>query len=192
MNPVLMSFTGEDQNMGAFLPDLKKFAKKAANRTPQALLFKKMRSLAQKRRTDKRPVVQKNLFTQRTIPVVSGKPSYYFGGGEDDLYMGAFLPGLMKVVRKIGKVTSPITTAIAKKIMPSSVVDALAKVDPSSKKLTSSAVIQAAQDSMKKPAAAPSVSPQVQAAIKTATDPKIIAIALGGVVALALLSKKRR
>jgi len=48
--------------------------------------------------------------------------------GDDEL--GKFLPGLMKVVKKVGTVTRGITTAIAKTVLPSSMVDALAKIDP--------------------------------------------------------------
>ncbi|MGB7569575.1 MAG: hypothetical protein WBM07_17055 [Chitinivibrionales bacterium] len=45
--------------------------------------------------------------------------------------MGKFLPGLMKVVKNVGKITSPFTTALAKTFLPSGVVNALAKADPS-------------------------------------------------------------
>lgn len=50
-------------------------------------------------------------------------------------FMGAFLPGLKKVVKKIGKFTSPITTKIAKMAarvvgIPPSAIDSLARIDP--------------------------------------------------------------
>jgi len=51
--------------------------------------------------------------------------SYY---GDDSL--GAFLPGLTKFVKKIGKITSPITTGIAKSFLPASLVNAAATIDP--------------------------------------------------------------
>lgn len=48
----------------------------------------------------------------------------------DDEMMGKFLPGLMNALRSVGKVTSKITGAIAKAVLPDSLVDALAKIDP--------------------------------------------------------------
>jgi hypothetical protein len=49
-------------------------------------------------------------------------------------YLGAFLPGLKKFVKKVGKVTSKITTAAAKFVgVPQSAINALAKVDPTKK-----------------------------------------------------------
>lgn len=47
----------------------------------------------------------------------------------DDERIGAFLPGL----KKIGKATSKVTGGIAKAFLPSSLVDAAAKLDPTKK-----------------------------------------------------------
>jgi hypothetical protein len=56
----------------------------------------------------------------------------------EDSRLGAFLPGLGKFVKKVGKVTSPYTTAIAKSLLtaanlPPSLVDAAAGFDPTKK-----------------------------------------------------------
>ena len=55
--------------------------------------------------------------------------TYY---GDDSL--GAFLPGLGKFIKKVGKVTSPITTGIAKAFLPASLVNAAATLDPTARK----------------------------------------------------------
>jgi hypothetical protein len=55
-----------------------------------------------------------------------------------DPEIGAFLPGLKKAIKKIGKTTSKVTGSIAKTAaasvgIPSSAIDALSKIDPTKK-----------------------------------------------------------
>jgi hypothetical protein len=125
----------------------------------------------------------------------------------NDVLMGAakkkgkFLPGLSKVVKKIGKVTSPITTAAAKAFLPASLVNAAAKLDPTKKGLITPKAIAAVQSltasSQAEKAAelekmlAPGAM-EKDALMKTLTNPKVLAIIGGGAVLLFILSKKKR
>lgn len=101
--------------------------------------------------------------------------------------MGAFLPGLKKVIKKIGKVTSPITTGIAKTFLPSSFVDAAARLDPTKAR---------AFDNAKK-AASELLQPQVpsvqkeNAKSKLSFNPAVIGIGVAAIAALVLLKKRR-
>jgi alkanesulfonate monooxygenase SsuD/methylene tetrahydromethanopterin reductase-like flavin-dependent oxidoreductase (luciferase family) len=66
--------------------------------------------------------------------------------GEDVEYLGAFLPGLKKFFKKVGKVTSKITTAAARFVgVPKSALDALAKIDPTKRGSMIDKAIAAAQ-----------------------------------------------
>lgn len=125
----------------------------------------------------------------------------------NDVLMGAakkkgkFLPGAAKVIKKIGKVTSPITTAAAKAFLPASLVSAAAKLDPTKKGLITPKAVAAVQSltasSQAEKAAelekmlAPGAM-EKDALMKTLTNPKVLAIIGAGAVVLFVLSKKRR
>jgi hypothetical protein len=113
---------------------------------------------------------------------------------------GKFLPGLTKVVKKIGKVTSPITTAAARAFLPASVVNAAAKLDPTKRGLITPKAVAAVQTlttaaQVEKTEAfdkAEAKGPEGEALIKTLTNPKVLAVIAGGAVILFVMSKKRR
>ncbi len=113
-------------------------------------------------------------------------------GDDDGLSMGKgkFLPGLMKPIKKIGKVTSRITTGIAKAAagligIPPSAIDALAKVDPTAHAALVSTLAQKG-----------TVEQLKQTAQKTTgkIKPLYIGIAAGGaaLVLLFFVTKKKR
>jgi hypothetical protein len=112
---------------------------------------------------------------------------------------GAFLPGLTKVFKKIGKVTAPITTKLAKTFLPASVVDAAAKLDPTKKgAITPKAVaaVQTLVTAKEKGAAVPAVIPsptqvKIEALTKTLLNPMVLGIAGAGVLVIILLRKRR-
>jgi hypothetical protein len=98
-----------------------------------------------------------------------------YGDGDDR--MGAFLPGLTKAIKKVGKVTSGITTGLARTVgVPQSALNALAHVDPTKGKPSATAAVAA----LKK------VEPVKKEAVKIDAK-KIAIIAGGGVGALILL-----
>lgn len=98
-----------------------------------------------------------------------------------DYEIGAFLPGLKKVAKKVGKVTAPITTGIAKTFIPAPVVSAIAKIDPTKKAPSTKAAVAELQ----KPAPK-AVVPVPAKAMKI--DVKKVAIIGGaGIGALVLL-----
>jgi len=118
--------------------------------------------------------------------------SYYY-------YNGAFLPGLKKLVKKVGSFTRPITTSIAQTFLPASLVNAAAKLDPTRKGgAEGAAATQAIAKMIEQNTVNPQNAPvKTDAEIKrdalmaTLTDPKVLGIAGAGVIALILLSKKR-
>jgi len=117
-------------------------------------------------------------------------------GGEAEV-LGAFLPGLMKVVKKIGKFTSPITTKIAKTFLPASIVNAAAHLDPTKKGNITPAAIAAVKELVQSKAAeAPAVPTatqiQTQALTKTLTSPLVLGIAGAGILVLILMRKRGR
>jgi hypothetical protein len=68
----------------------------------------------------------------RMVRKIHGDHLPYIEGYDERI--GAFLPGLMKVVKKVGKVTSGVTTGIARTVgVPQSALNALAHLDPTKK-----------------------------------------------------------
>lgn len=139
--------------------------------------------------------------TGRNLGLTPGAQYYYYYGEDGNVYMGAFLPGLTKFFKKAGKaigsVVRPITTSIAKTILPSGVVDAIAKLDPTRKGNTMQAAAQAAStliSSAIKPQQVVKTEAQIQqeAAIKTALNPMMIAIVGAGALALLVISRRKR
>jgi len=110
-----------DGRMGSFLPGLRRGVKKVWAKTPGGAAY----NFALKK--------SENLRRRHGLGDDSrvGFEDDIIAGDEDRL--GAFLPGLTKVAKKIGKVTSPYTTAIAKSFLPSALVDAAAGFDPTKK-----------------------------------------------------------
>jgi hypothetical protein len=194
VQPVLMSFFG-DNEIGSFLPGLKKAARKAVRFTPQYQAIRLARKGFKALRGDEFGIQQY---------------SPYYGQQIYDPYMGAFLPGLTKALKKaggavkktvkaVGRVTSPITTKIAKSFLPGSIVDAASAFDPTGKGSTAVARLTAAANVVTAAAAkeqAAAIMPtdtamKFNAAGKTLTDPRFLAVAAAGVAALILISKKR-
>lgn len=116
--------------------------------------------------------------------------------------MGKFLPGLTKVIKKIGKITSPITTKLAKTFLPSSIVDAAAKLDPTGKgNVVPQAVAAVKTLVAAKQEEAPSLLPaqttpgalQKTAIMNTLKNPLVIGVvAVGAGIVLLMVMKKRR
>lgn len=140
----LLALYGEDdERLGRFLPGLKKFAKKAARFTPQYWAAKGIKAGAKKAKKAVKLTPQywaargvKKLLHGEEGAIEEILGAYADGrlSGEDMEYLGAFLPGLKKFVKKVGKVTSKITTAAARFVgVPQSAINALAKVDPTKK-----------------------------------------------------------
>ena len=98
---------------------------------------------------------------------------------------GRFLPGLGKFFRKVGKVTSPITGAIAKRFLPSSVVDAMAKADPTRRGSSPQAAATAVQQAL-----LPDQPGDTMGKVKDFVKKNPLVIAAGGGVLLLLLIKK--
>lgn len=104
--------------------------------------------------------------------------------------LGAFLPGLKKGLRKVGRVTSGLTTGIARTIgIPQSVIDAASKLDPTRKGTTARGAVAAITPQPQKP-----VQRTSKAAFKL--DAKNIAIVAGAgaaglIVLKVLLSSKK-
>lgn len=120
----LLALYGENETLGAFLPGLKKLGKKALHLTPQ---YQAMRAATHFKRKKRLHGEDDRLGFCHG----DGEEVFYITGEDDRL--GAFLPGLKKVVKKVGKVTSGFTTGIAKTFLPSGVVNAVAKLDPTTK-----------------------------------------------------------
>ena len=121
----------------------------------------------------------------------------------DDVLMGKgkFLPGLSKAMKKIGKITSPITTAAAKAFLPASLVNAAAKLDPTKRGLVTPKAIAAVQSLTASAQAEKAAeletalkpgSIEKDALMKTLTNPKVLAIVAGGAVVLFVMSKRKR
>jgi hypothetical protein len=114
--------------------------------------------------------------------------------------MGATI--FSKIVKKIGKVTSPITTAIAKKFLPASVVNAAAKLDPTKKGLVTPNAVAAVKELVKaKEAETPAITAlaptasaiQKNAIMNTLKNPLVIgALVVGGGIIVLMLTKKKR
>jgi hypothetical protein len=140
----------------------------------------------------------------KMFAVKSAKKRRRFFGAEptwEDVAVmsGAFLPGLTKVFKKIGKFTAPITTKLAKTFLPSSIVDAAAKLDPTKKGAITPKAVAAVQELVKAkeagvavPANIPSASKvKIEALMKTLTNPLVLGIAGAGVLVIILLRKRR-
>lgn len=109
--------------------------------------------------------------------------------------LGAFLPGLTKIIKKIGKFTSPITTKIGKLAaglvgIPASAIDSLAKADPTAH----AALIQ--QLAAKIPAGQTAAAVTTPGGKKTGgISPLYIGLAAGGaaiIILTIILTKKKR
>ena len=108
----LLALYGEDgRELGSWFSKAKKAAKKAVKYTPQGAIYN-----AVKRGKKRRLHGEDYRVGYSRID----------GDGEE---LGAFLPGL----KKIGKFTHKITGGIAKAIIPASLVDAAAALDPTKK-----------------------------------------------------------
>lgn len=101
----LLAIYGEDESLGF---DLRRGFKKALRYSPGAVAYR---------------MVKKGAHAARRRRLHGDEPEL----------LGAFLPGLMKPLKKVGKYTSGITTGIAKTFVPSGVVDLVAKFDPTKK-----------------------------------------------------------
>lgn len=113
----LMALYGDNDRLGAFLPGLRKGLRRAAKYTPHAAIARGVKKAGKK------------WFRFRGD---DGRDYRIYG---DEETLGAFLPGLKKFVKKVGKVTSGITTGVAKAVgVPQSAIDALAKIDPTKSK----------------------------------------------------------
>ena len=159
----------------------KGFFKKAFKYTPHMMLYKAARSGIKSR--------------GRKVSLFGSDPTW------NDIIMGLellgkkkgkFLPGLTKAVKTVGKFTSPITTAAAKTFLPSSVVNAAAKLDPTRKTVTPKDVAKAVDIAVKQdnPVILTDTDAKKDALIKTLTDPKVLGIAAGGIVLLILISQR--
>jgi hypothetical protein len=137
----LLALYGEDdERLGRFLPGLKKFAKKAARFTPQYWAAKGIKAGVKVAKKGAKYTPHywaargvKKLFSGEEGAIEEVLGAYTSGqlSGEDMEYLGAFLPGLKKFAKKVGKVTSKITTAAARFVgVPQSAINALAKIDP--------------------------------------------------------------
>ena len=110
----LLALYGEEEEIGAFMPGLKRAAKKAGKFTPHYLLYRGGRA------------------------AVKGVRRRLHGDFDDRL--GAFLPGL----RKVGKVTSGFTSGVAQAIgVPKSTLAVLSKFDPTKKKASLKRAVKA-------------------------------------------------
>lgn len=103
-----------------------------------------------------------------------------------------FLPGVSKAARTVGKFTSPITTAIAKGILPKSLVDAASRFDPTKGKVTPSAVSQAVSTAI--PETALPSEPVAKFDLKEfyAKNKLLILAGGGGIALLLVLSTLKR
>jgi len=184
---------GEDEDIlgASFLSRLKRGVKKASRFTPQGMAYAAAKNAASRLKTKK----VKRLFGADDFVYVEGEDVVYVYGedAEDVEVLGKFLPGLMKAVKKVGKVTSKITTGAARAVgVPQSVINALAKVDPSKKGGVKPGQVVAT--------IIPSVGPSKEVvAVPSSTSKmniKNIAIiagaGVGGVVLLSLLLSRRR
>jgi hypothetical protein len=160
----LLALYGDDERLGLNFKKVKKGAKKAFGYTPWGAYYKGAKAVAKKIHGDER---------------FSGDDR--FSGDVDFETLGAFLPGLKKVAKKVGKVTSPITTGIAKTFIPAPIVSALAKVDPTKK----GASTKAAVAELQKPAPK-AVVPVPKSSLKIDTK-KVLIVGGAGVGALILL-----
>lgn len=205
----LLALYGEDddERLGRFLPGLKKFAKKAMKFTPQYWAAKGIKAGAKragkiaKKAVKYTPAYWAAKGLHKTLKGEDGAMEEILGAisdgrlsGEDIEYLGAFLPGLKKFVKKVGKVTSKITTAAARFVgVPQSAINALAKVDPTKAKKGSVAqqAIQAAQALVATPKSIVPVSP---AAAGFGSKKILIAggAAAGALVLIMLLAGSRR
>ncbi len=110
-----------------------------------------------------------------------------------------FLPGLKKAVKKVGKFTAPITTAVARTILPESVIKAAAAIDPTKRKVTPAAVqtatttlVQERAAELEKQAETTEKSDKLEALKKTLTNPAFITAAGLGAVLLIMTFSRRK
>jgi hypothetical protein len=105
------------------------------------------------------------------------------------------------VVKSIGKITSPITTKLAKTFLPSSIVDAAAHLDPTKKGNVTPAAVAAVKTLVSaKQAEVPALTPaqmtpsaiQKTAILDTLKNPLVIGVAVAGVGIIVLMATKRR
>lgn len=200
----LLALYGEDdERLGRFLPGLKKFARKAVRFTPQ---YWAARGIKAGVKGVKKAAKGPHYFAARGVrKVFSGEDeegameeilgAYSSGrlSGEDVEYLGAFLPGLKKIAKNIGKVTSKITTAAAKFVgVPQSAINALAKIDPSKRGSVINKAIAAVQSLPSAPAQA--VIPVPAAAMKFDTKKMLIisGAGVGGLLLIAILAGSMR
>jgi hypothetical protein len=146
---LLALYGDNDERIGRFLPGLKRFAKKAGRFNPQWATRGIKASIAAKytphywaaRGVKKMLSGEEGAMEEILGAYADGRLS-----GEDVEYLGAFLPGLKKFFKKVGKVTSKITTAAARFVgVPKSALDALAKIDPTKRGSMINKAIEAAQ-----------------------------------------------
>jgi hypothetical protein len=119
------------------------------------------------------------------IPRVPQIPQLY---GENER-MGAFLPGLKKAIKKVGKFTSGITTGLARAVgVPQSALNALAHIDPTKKGSAGSQILTTAQQVATSflPGQNKAVVPVQSSALK-ANPKNMLIIAGAGVGVLALI-----
>jgi hypothetical protein len=186
VQPMLLSFAGEDALLGRGL-NLRKH---------NPILWQV--NLAKRGAKGGLKMLKKTAHALRGDALgLTPEAAYYYGlMGEEYLGKGKFLPGLTKAIKKVGKVTSPFTTAIANSFLPSGVVNAFAKVDPTKKGSVSIPVaVQQAQKELQKASGLtiPSeASVKANALMKTLTNPMVLGIAGGGILLLVLMSKKRK
>lgn len=169
----LLALYGDSDRLGSFLKNVKRFGKKALHYTPHYQAAKAISKLHNK----------------RNLKGEDDRLGLCYGEGDEVVYctgederLAAFLPGLKKAVKKVGKVTSGFTTGIAKAFVPSGVVNALAKFDPTTKGGIKPGVSSLIQTT--KPATIKAVVPVPASA--ASFDMKKIAI-IGGSAAAALL-----
>lgn len=206
----LLALYGEDgEALGKFLPGLKKFAKKAMKFTPQYLAYRGLKKAFPGKKkaappAAKPPQYWKSKGIKKVFTGEDGAMEEILGAaicgdlsGEDIEYLGAFLPGLKKVVKKIGKVTSKITTAAARVVgIPQSAINALAKVDPT--KLKAGAVTATAKkaiEAAKVLTAPPQKITAVSPAAAGITTKKVLVVggaAVGGIILISLIASFAR
>lgn len=165
----LLALYGDDDRIGSFLPGLRRGVNRAFSRSAvSSTIYNAVKNKSKNLR--KRYKLGNDSRVGSDDDVICG----------EDSRLGAFLPGLTKFAKSVGKVTSPFTTAIAKSFLPSSLVDAAAGFDPTKKgKPSATAILNALNPP-------PVVIP---VPVKKPVDIKKIAIIAGAGVGALLLVK---
>jgi len=201
----LLALYGEDERLGKFLPGLRKFAKRAVKFTPHYFAYKGLKKAFRGKKRAAPPAAKPPQYWQskgirKAFTGEDGAMEEILGAviagdlsGEDIEYLGAFLPGLKKVVKKIGKVTSKITTAAARVVgVPQSAINALAKVDPTKLKAgAATATAKKAIEAAKILTAPPKQIIPVAPAAAGISTKKILVVggaAVGGIILISLLA----